>query len=149
MATSGSFYTSDWGGEDSPHGYLVSWELTGQNIAGNYSDIKYSVVGYGGKNEYWWVYVKEKYVTVNGTTQSSATIQTTFNGTVAFSGTARIYHTNDGKKSFTISAGGAFHSYGTYNSTGSVNGVYEYGCELFKKRMECAIMVECVKNLEG
>ena len=35
-----------------------------------------------------------------------------------------------------------------YNSTGSVNGVYEYGCELFKKRMECAIMVECVKNLE-
>lgn len=119
MATSGSFYTADWGGEDSPHGYLVSWELTGQNIAGNYSDIKYSVVGYGGKNEYWWVYVKEKYVTVNGTTQSSATIQTTFNGTVAFSGTARIYHNNDGKKSFTISAGGAFHSYGTYNSTGS------------------------------
>ena len=36
-----------------------------------------------------------------------------------------------------------------YNSTGSVNGVYEYGCELFKKRMECAIMVERVKNLEA
>ncbi len=28
-----------------------------------------------------------------------------------------------------------------YHSTGSVNGVYKYGCELFKKRMECAIMV--------
>ena len=34
-----------------------------------------------------------------------------------------------------------------YHATGSVNGVYEYGCELFKKRMECAIMVEIAKNL--
>ncbi len=28
-----------------------------------------------------------------------------------------------------------------YHSTGSVTGVYKNGCELFKKRMECAIMV--------
>lgn len=28
-----------------------------------------------------------------------------------------------------------------YHATGSVKGVYEKGCELFKKRMECAIMV--------
>ncbi len=28
-----------------------------------------------------------------------------------------------------------------YHSTGSVTGVYEYGCTLFKKRMECAIML--------
>ena len=28
-----------------------------------------------------------------------------------------------------------------YHATGSVTGVYKYGCELFKKRMECAIMV--------
>ena len=28
-----------------------------------------------------------------------------------------------------------------YHATGKVNGVYEYGCRLFKKRMECAIMV--------
>ncbi len=28
-----------------------------------------------------------------------------------------------------------------YHSTGSVSGVYKYGCELFKKRMECAIAV--------
>lgn len=28
-----------------------------------------------------------------------------------------------------------------YHATGSVRGVYKYGCELFKKRMECAIMV--------
>ena len=28
-----------------------------------------------------------------------------------------------------------------YHATGSVTGVYEYGCTLFRKRMECAIMV--------
>lgn len=28
-----------------------------------------------------------------------------------------------------------------YHSTGSVKGIYKQGCELFKKRMECAIMV--------
>ncbi len=34
-----------------------------------------------------------------------------------------------------------------YHSTGSVKGVYKYGCELFKKRMECAIMVEIARRL--
>ena len=33
-----------------------------------------------------------------------------------------------------------------YHATGSVNGVYAYGCELFKKRMECAIMLEAAKT---
>ena len=33
-----------------------------------------------------------------------------------------------------------------YHSTGSVKGVYKYGCELFKKRMECAIMVAIARN---
>ena len=33
-----------------------------------------------------------------------------------------------------------------YHATGSVNGVYSYGCELFKKRMECAIMLEAAKS---
>ncbi len=35
-----------------------------------------------------------------------------------------------------------------YHATGSVRGVYRYGCELFRKRMECAIMLEAVKALE-
>ena len=34
-----------------------------------------------------------------------------------------------------------------YHATGSVTGVYKYGCELFRKRMECAIMVEVAKTL--
>ena len=36
-----------------------------------------------------------------------------------------------------------------YHATGHVNGVYEYGCELFKKRMECAIMVAVARELRG
>ena len=34
-----------------------------------------------------------------------------------------------------------------YHATGSVTGVYEYGCELFKKRMECAIMLNIARQL--
>lgn len=34
-----------------------------------------------------------------------------------------------------------------YHSTGSVKGVYKYGCELFRKRMECAIMVAIARAL--
>ena len=35
-----------------------------------------------------------------------------------------------------------------YHSTGSVTGVYKKGCELFKKRMECAIMLAIAKEFE-
>ena len=34
-----------------------------------------------------------------------------------------------------------------YHATGSVTGVYEQGCELFRKRMECAIMVAVARAL--
>lgn len=34
-----------------------------------------------------------------------------------------------------------------YHSTGTVTGIYKYGCELFRKRMECAIMVEIARKL--
>ncbi len=36
-----------------------------------------------------------------------------------------------------------------YHATGSVNGVYSYGCDLFRKRMECAIMLEAAKTLDS
>ena len=35
-----------------------------------------------------------------------------------------------------------------YHATGSVRGVYKYGCELFKKRMECALMVAVARALK-
>ncbi len=36
-----------------------------------------------------------------------------------------------------------------YHATGSVKGVYSYGCDLFRKRMECAIMLEAAKITDG
>ena len=35
-----------------------------------------------------------------------------------------------------------------YHATGSVRGIYEYGCKLFRKRMECAIALTIAKMLE-
>jgi uncharacterized protein len=34
-----------------------------------------------------------------------------------------------------------------YHATGSITGAYEYGCHLFRKRMECAIMVQAARQL--
>jgi len=36
----------------------------------------------------------------------------------------------------------------SYHSTDSIAGVYKYGCELFKKRMECAIMMQIAEGEE-
>ena len=33
-----------------------------------------------------------------------------------------------------------------YHATGSVGGVYKYGCELFKKRIECAVMMNVAES---
>ena len=34
----------------------------------------------------------------------------------------------------------------SYHATGDVKGIYEYGCELFRKRIECAIMIQVAEN---
>ena len=36
-----------------------------------------------------------------------------------------------------------------YHATGDIKGTYKYGCTLFKKRMECAIMVAVARALKG
>ncbi len=36
-----------------------------------------------------------------------------------------------------------------YHATGDIKGIYEKGCTLFKKRMECAIMVAVARELQG
>ena len=36
-----------------------------------------------------------------------------------------------------------------YHATGSVKGIYKYGCDLFRKRMECAIMLEAARAADG
>ena len=35
-----------------------------------------------------------------------------------------------------------------YHATGSISGVYKYGCELFKKRIECAVMLQAAEAEE-
>ena len=35
-----------------------------------------------------------------------------------------------------------------YHATGKITGTYQYGCELFKKRMECALMLAAVRQLK-
>ncbi|MBR6403327.1 MAG: thioether cross-link-forming SCIFF peptide maturase [Eubacterium sp.] len=37
----------------------------------------------------------------------------------------------------------------SYHATGDVRGIYEYGCELFRKRMECAIMIQVAHDALG
>ena len=35
-----------------------------------------------------------------------------------------------------------------YHATGSVTGIYEYGCEIFRKRIECAIMIKVAESMD-
>lgn len=36
-----------------------------------------------------------------------------------------------------------------YHATGSIRGIYEYGCKLFRKRIECAIMTKVAEYEDG
>lgn len=36
-----------------------------------------------------------------------------------------------------------------YHATGKIEGVYEYGCDLFRKRIECAIMLKVAEDAEN
>ena len=37
----------------------------------------------------------------------------------------------------------------SYHATGDITGIYEYGCKLFRKRIECAIMLKVAEEEEG
>lgn len=37
----------------------------------------------------------------------------------------------------------------SYHAAGSITGVYEYGCKLFKKRIECAVMMQVAENVQA
>ena len=36
-----------------------------------------------------------------------------------------------------------------YHATGKIEGVYDYGCDLFRKRIECAIMLKVAEDAEN
>lgn len=116
MASSGSFTTNTYGGVRS---LTFNWWLNSQDISGNYSDIGWNFVG-SGSNASTWYYTLNGYLNVNGGrvfTQSSTKVQLKV-GTVLASGTTRIYHNNDGTKSFGADGGATIYNYGTYQ-TGS------------------------------
>ena len=37
----------------------------------------------------------------------------------------------------------------SYHASGKITGLYEYGCELFKKRIECAVMIQVAESEEN
>lgn len=119
MANSGSFNTGGYKGNGYPDHYTFNWWVISQSIEGNYTDIGWNVVGGGGSTNSRYTMVKQRYVNVNGSEQYSEALVKTYNGTVPFSGSTRIYHNSDGTGSFSASCGGAFYYYGKYNSTGS------------------------------
>jgi uncharacterized protein len=36
-----------------------------------------------------------------------------------------------------------------YVATGNIRGIYEYGCKLFRKRIECAVMMKVAEDGDG
>ena len=36
----------------------------------------------------------------------------------------------------------------SYHASGDISGIYEYGCRLFKKRIECAIMLNVAEKVK-
>lgn len=121
MANSGVFYTSGYAddGSGAPYRFKFSWSLTGQSIDGNYSTISWSIVCDGGRTSNYYIYIYEKYVTVNGSSQSRNAEEKIYSGTTVFSGNTTIYHNTDGSGSFSANCGGSFFYSGSYNSSGS------------------------------
>lgn len=117
MATSGTVYST----YAKSSRLYVSWSQTGQSIADNYTDIKWTAgIIVGGSNKWYSNAVKITSVYINGVKVSSGGTYSnlTSNGTYQkLSGTARIYHDSDGSKSFGVSIAGWFYDYG--NKSGS------------------------------
>ena len=118
---SGSFNTSGYADSDPLYAdyCIFSWSLKSQDIEKATSTIEWTLKGAGGSGGYYTT-AKERYVTVNGVTQSATALLNIATGTTVFSGTTTIQHnTTTGAGSFSASAGIAFYFYGSYNSTGS------------------------------
>ena len=117
MATSGYFQTNEYHG--SKHkGLQFNWSRTGYDIDGNYSDISWEWVGFGSDSGYHEL--RNSYLNVDGErvyTQKSGSTKQLYSGTVVASGTKRIYHNNDGTKSFSADGGGGVYT-ASVNCTG-------------------------------
>ena len=98
MATSGSITTNSCEGRS----LTLSWSLSSQSVADNYSNISWKLKGSGSGS--CWVNAGNFKAVINGTTvYSSSTRIQLYNGTTVASGTAKISHNSDGTKSFKLS----------------------------------------------
>lgn len=98
MATSGSITTNSCEGRS----LTLSWSLSSQSVADNYSNISWKLKGSGSGSG--WVSAGNFKAVINGTTvYSSSTRIQLYNGTTVASGTAKISHNSDGTKSFKLS----------------------------------------------
>lgn len=98
MATSGSITTNSCEGRS----LTLSWSLSSQSVADNYSNISWKLKGSGSGSG--WVNAGNFKAVINGTTvYSSSTRIQLYNGTTVASGTAKISHNSDGTKSFKLS----------------------------------------------
>lgn len=118
---SGSFNTTGYSDPDPLYAdyCIFSWSLKSQDIEKATSTIEWTLKGAGGTGNYYTI-ARERYVTVNGSTQSATNLFNVATGTTVFSGTTVVQHnTTTGAGSFSASAGIALYYYPSYNSTGS------------------------------
>jgi len=117
MATSGRVYT----GYIADSRFYVDWVQSRQDVAGNYTVISYTI---GINNGDWWYTnaLKINSVVINGSTVLSNKTYSniTAQGDVVLAtGTATIYHGDDGSKSFSISISGWGYDEGTVSGSDS------------------------------
>lgn len=109
---SGSFVTSAY----SNRSLTFSWSIANQDIAGNYTDINWSLVGSGSASG-WYQSGNFKVIIDGEQVYFSATRINLYNGTVVATGTKRIYHNSDGSRSFS-----AYAEAGIYTIAVNVSG---------------------------
>ena len=109
MASSGSFGTSAY----SSRNLTFNWWVNSSSIEGNYTDIGWNLVGSGGSTSNYYM-AGNFTVVIDGETvynTSSDTRIQLWNGTTVASGTKRIYHNNDGSRSFGASVSAGIYAY--------------------------------------
>ena len=112
MANSGSFGTSSY----SNRNLTFKWWVNSQSIGGNYTDIGWNLVGSGSAST-WYKSGNFKVIIDGEQVYYSSTRINLSNGTTVASGTKRIYHNNNGGRSF-----GAYAEAGIYTVAVNVSG---------------------------
>lgn len=106
MATSGKITTT----AADNRSITLSWALKSQDVAGNTSTISWSLEGSGSNTH--WVQCGPIKAVINGVTVYGSDKRVNlYSGTVVASGTAKIAHTADGTKSFSLSCQAAIYSF--------------------------------------